>query len=157
MYWSLKKLCNFQLCEKSSEAKPTLVSWKLEIVQRSLQSCLQICTKRQNQVTATYARVAWGEHRGKEIEKDILVDQVLNKKWTAILSTIKDKHGKTLQTSEEFTKRWTEYCQELFNKTNTNVNAELASLREISLKLNPSTINDQLLKFEIHAAMNKLK
>ena len=37
-----------------------------------------------------------------------------------------------LQTSEETTKWWTECCQELFNKTDTNVNAELTNLGEIS-------------------------
>ena len=155
MYWSLKKLCNFQMRKEQ---------WsKTDFSQLKSRDSTKISTivfadlHETTRPSATYVRVAWGEHRGKEIEKDIPVDQVLNKKWTPILSAIKGKHGKTLQTSEEITKRWTEYCQELFNKTNTKVNAELTSLIEISLKLNPSTINDQLLKFEIHAAMNKLK
>ena len=93
----------------------------------------------------------------KKSRKTYRLIKDLNKKWTPKLRTIIDKHRKTLQTSKENTKRCTEYCQELFKKTDTNVNAELTSLREISRKRNPSAINVQLLKSEIHAAINKLK
>ena len=74
-----------------------------------------------------------GESTGKRLRKIYQLIKDLNKKWTPKLRTIKDKHGKTLQTSGEITKEWAECCQELFKKTDTNVNAELTSLRETSL------------------------
>ena len=81
----------------------------------------------------------------------------LNKKWTPKLRTIRENQRNTLQTLEEIAKRSTEYCQELFKNSDTNVNAELTSLREISPKQNPSTINDQFLKSEIHVAINTME
>lgn len=48
-----------------------------------------------------------------------------------------------MQTPEEITTRWTEYCQELFTNTSPNVNAEHTSVRKISPKQNACAINDQ--------------
>lgn len=65
-------------------------------------------------MAATKVKGDWGERRGKQIEKDVPTDQGLKKKRKPKLKTIRNKNGKTVETLEEITKRWAEYCHGLF-------------------------------------------
>ena len=45
----------------------------------------------------------------------------LTKKFTPRLSVIKDKHNKVLTDSEEISRRWTEYCTEMYDGPTTKM------------------------------------
>ena len=44
-----------------------------------------------------------------------------SKKFTPRLSVIKDKHNKVLTDSEEISRRWTEYCAEMYDGPTTKI------------------------------------
>ena len=77
------------------------------------------------------------------------------KKWQGRQSAIRDKNGVMLQSKEEISQRWTEYCSELYK--------ENGDYRDVVNELNSiappprEDIDETILYSEVEAAVRKLK
>ena len=69
----------------------------------------------------------------------------LTKKFTPRLSVIKDKHNKVLTDSEEISRRWTEYCTEMYDGPTT----KMVQMDQNGEELEP-------LRSEVEWAINQL-
>ena len=86
----------------------------------------------------------------------------LTKKFTPRLSVIKDKHNKVLTESEEISRRWTEYCTEMYDGPTTKMvqmaqnGEELEPLRsEVKWAINQLPLGNSAGNDAIHGEMIK--
>ena len=86
----------------------------------------------------------------------------LTKKFTPRLSVIKDKHNKVLTDSEEISRRWTEYCTEMYDGPTTKMiqmdqnGEELEPLRsEVEWAINQLPLGKSAENDAIHGEMIK--
>ena len=85
-----------------------------------------------------------------------------SKKFTPRLSVIKDKHNKVLTDSEEISRRWTEYCAEMYDGPTTKIvqmdqnGEELKPLRsEVKWAINQLPLGKSAGNDAIHGEMIK--